>query len=539
MSKRIYIFDTTLRDGEQSPGISLNINEKLQIAKQLEQLGVDIIEAGFPVASNGDFEGVKAIATNIRNSTVAALARTVRQDVDRAWEALKYAAQPRIHTFIATSDIHMKYKLKMERSEVLEKAIETVSYARSLCPEVEFSPEDSTRTDVEFLYRILEAVIKAGARVVNIPDTVGYLTPAEIGRLICGIRNNVSNIDKAIISVHCHNDLGMAVANTLSAIENGAGQVECTVNGLGERAGNASLEEVVMSLRTRKDYYNAYTGVITEKIYRTSSMISFSTGVPVPPNKAIVGANAFAHESGIHQHGVMANRETYEIMTPESVGLKQSKMVLGKHSGRHAFEEKLKELGFINLKQEDVNIAFQRFKDLTDKKKFIMDRDIEALVTQEARKVMETYKLEHFQISSGSSITSTSTVKIRFEDKVLEEAACGDGPVDATFKAIDRAIGMSIKLEDYFIKAATGGKDAQGEVTVKISKDKKKFVGYGVSTDIIEASAKAYVSAVNHMVFKPEDQTICEVKELVIANSNNYFGEGDEGNWEFEILDNL
>ena len=539
MSKRIYIFDTTLRDGEQSPGISLNMNEKLHIAKQLELLGVDIIEAGFPVASNGDFEGVKEIARNIKNSTVAALARTVRQDIDRAWEALKYAGQPRIHTFIATSDIHMKYKLKMERDQVLEKAIETVAYARSICPEVEFSPEDATRTDPEFLYRVLEAVINAGARVVNIPDTVGYSTPGEIGKLINSIRNNVSNIDKAIISVHCHNDLGMAVANSLAAVENGAGQVECTINGLGERAGNAALEEVVMALRTRKDYYSTSTKVTTERIYRTSSMVSFATGGQVQPNKAIVGANAFAHESGIHQHGVMSNRETYEIMTPESVGLKQSKMVLGKHSGRHAFEEKLKELGFTTLEKEDVNMAFQRFKDLSDKKKFIMDRDIEALVTQESKKVVETYKLEYFQISSGSGITATSTVKIGFEGKVLEEAACGDGPVDATFKAIDRATGMSVKLEDYFIKAATGGKDALGEVTVKVSKDNMKFVGYGVSTDIIEASAKAYVSAVNNMVSRFEERTASEAKDFKMAKSYNFFGEGAETNWEFEILDNL
>jgi 2-isopropylmalate synthase len=535
MVKQIHIFDTTLRDGEQSPGISLNVNEKLKIAMQLSELGVDIIEAGFPIASNGDFEGVKAIAKNIRSFTVAALARTVKQDIDRAWEALKYAEQPRIHTFIATSEIHMKYKLKMDRSEVLGKAAEMVSYARSLCPEVEFSPEDATRTDPEFLYRILEAVINAGARVVNIPDTVGYMTPSEIGGLIRNIRNNVSNIDKAVISVHCHNDLGMAVANTLSAIENGAGQVECTMNGLGERAGNAALEEVVMALRTRKDYYGTSTRIVTEKLYRTSSLISFATGVQVQPNKAIVGANAFAHESGIHQHGVMLNRETYEIMTPESIGLKQSQMVLGKHSGRHAFEEKLKEMGYSNLEQEDIDSAFQRFKDLADKKKFIMNRDIEALVTQESDKVPETYKLEYFQISSGSGVTATSTVKVSFKEKVFEEAACGDGPVDATFQAIDRAIGMSIKLEDYFIKAATGGKDALGEVTVKISKDNMKFVGYGVSTDIVEASAKAYVSAVNRMVFRLDELNKRGIKDFKMAKSYNFFGEGDDENWGFEL----
>lgn len=535
MKKQIQIFDTTLRDGEQSPGISLNVNEKLKIAMQLSELGVDIIEAGFPVASKGDFEGVKTIAKNVRNSTVAALARTVKQDVDRAWEALKYAERPRIHTFIATSDIHMRYKLKMEPSEVLAKAVEMVSYARSLCPEVEFSPEDATRTNPEFLYRVVEAVINAGARVVNIPDTVGYLTPGEIGRLIRNIRDNVSNIDKAVISVHCHNDLGMAVANSLSAIENGAGQVECTVNGLGERAGNAALEEVVMALKTRKDYYSTSTRVITEKLYRTSSLISLTTGVQVQPNKAIVGANAFAHESGIHQHGVLSNRETYEIMTPESVGLKHSQMVLGKHSGRHAFEEKLKEMGYSNLEQEDINKAFQRFKDLSDKKKYIMDRDIEALVTQESDKVTETYKLEYYQISSGSGVTSTSTVKIGYKDRILEEAACGDGPVDATFNAIDRAIGMNIKLEDYFIKAATGGKDALGEVTVRISKDNAKFVGYGVSTDIVEASAKAYVSAVNRMVSRLDELNKKETEAFKLAKNYNYFGEGAEANWEFEL----
>jgi len=514
MSRRIFIFDTTLRDGEQSPGISLNMNEKLKIAMQLSELGVDIIEAGFPIASKGDFEGVRSIAKNIRNSTIAALARTAKQDIERAWEALEYAEQPRIHTFIATSDIHMKYKLKMESEDVLRKAAEMVAYARGLCPEVEFSPEDATRTDPEFLYRVIESVINAGARIVNIPDTVGYLTPIEFGGLIRDIRNNVSNIDKAVISVHCHNDLGMAVANSLSAIENGADQVECTINGLGERAGNAALEEIVMALKTRNDYYPTSTRIVTEKIYRTSSMISFATGMSVQPNKAIVGANAFAHESGIHQHGMMSNSKTYEIMTPESIGLKQSQMVLGKHSGRHAFEEKLKELGYSNLEQEEINKAFQLFKDLADKKKYIMDRDIEALVTQESNKVSETYKLEDFQISSGSSITSTSTVKIKCKDGIYEEAACGDGPVDATFNAIDRVTGMKVKLEEYSIKASTGGKDALGEVTVKISKDNMRSVGYGVSTDIIEASAKAYVNAINRMAHR--------VKKEVLIFENDY-----------------
>ena len=536
MSKRIYVFDTTLRDGEQSPGISLNVTEKLKIARQLSELGVDIIEAGFPIASNGDFEGVKSIAKSIRNSTIAALARTDKRDIDRAWEALQYAENPRIHTFIATSDIHMKYKLKMDRTEVLGKAAEMVSYARRLCPEIEFSPEDATRTDPEFLYRVIEAVINAGARVVNIPDTVGYLTPGEIAELVRGIRNNVSNIDKAVISVHCHNDLGMAVANTLSAVESGADQVECTVNGIGERAGNAALEEIVMALKTRNDYYPTSTGIVTEKIYRTSSMVSIATGMHIQPNKAIVGANAFAHESGIHQHGMMSNSETYEIMTPTSIGLKQSQMVLGKHSGRHAFEEKLKEMGYSNLEQEDINKAFKSFKDLADKKKYVMDRDIEALITQESSKASEKYKLEYFQISSGSEITSTSTVKISCNDDMYEEAACGDGPVDATFNAIDRAIGVKVKLDEYLIKASTEGKDALGEVTVKVSKDNMRSVGYGVSTDIVEASAKAYINAINNMEPRLEELTKREAKDFKLEKSYNYFGAGHGENWEFELL---
>jgi 2-isopropylmalate synthase len=535
MSKRIYIFDTTLRDGEQSPGISLNSNEKLKIAKQLCQLGVDVIEAGFPASSKGDFESVRSIAKNVRGSTIAALARTTRQDIDRAWEAIEYAEQPRIHTFIATSDIHMKYKLKMEPGDVLEKAAEMVAYARSLCPEVEFSPEDAARTDKEFLYRVIEAVINAGARVVNIPDTVGYMTPDEFGGLIRSIRNNVSNIDKAIISVHCHNDLGMAVANSLAAVENGADQVECTINGLGERAGNAALEEIVMALKTRKDFYNAYTGIVTEKLYRTSSMVSFATGVHVQPNKAIVGVNAFAHESGIHQHGIMSNSETYEIMTPESIGLKQSRMVLGKHSGRHAFEEKLKELGYSNLNQEEINKAFMLFKDLADKKKYIMDRDIEALITQESSKAYEKYKLEYFQVSSGSGTVSTATVRIRSKDCVNEEAACGDGPVDAAFNAIERAIGMKVKLDEYSIKASTGGNDALGEVTVKVSKDNTKASGYGVSTDIIEASVLAYINAINHIECRLQESGRIEREEFAFAKSCNFFGAGEIDNWGLEV----
>lgn len=381
MGKNIYIFDTTLRDGEQSPGVSLNINEKLEIARQLERLGVDVIEAGFPAASNGDFEAVKSIAKEIKGPVAAGLARATKKDIDRAWEALKYAAKPRIHTFIATSDIHLEYKLKMTRGEVLKRAVEAVSYAKSLCPDIEFSPEDGSRTDIEFLYRVLEAVIEAGANVINIPDTVGYSMPEEFGSLIKGIRENVRNAGNVTISVHCHDDLGMATANSLSAVENGAAQVECTINGIGERAGNASLEEIVMAIKTRESYYNCQTGIVSEQLYRTSTLVSYCTGMQIQPNKAVIGANAFAHESGIHQHGMLSNKQTYEIMTPQSVGLKESQLVLGKHSGRHAFEERLKNLGY-SLGTEELNGAFISFKALADKKKYIMDKDIEALINE-------------------------------------------------------------------------------------------------------------------------------------------------------------
>jgi 2-isopropylmalate synthase len=504
MSRRIYIFDTTLRDGEQSPGISLNVHEKLEIAAQLERLNVDAIEAGFPIASKGDFEAVKTIAQNIRKPVIVGLARAVRNDIDRAWEALQYAAKPRIHTFIATSDIHMEYKLKMQPEEVLERIHEMVSYAKSLCQDVEFSPEDGSRTRPEFLYKVLETAIKAGATVVNIPDTVGYATPGEFGNLIRSIRENVPGIDNVIISVHCHNDLGMAVSNSLAAVENGALQVECTINGLGERAGNASLEEVVMALKTRQDFYDCTTGIETEQIYRTSQLVSHLTGFQVQPNKAITGANAFAHESGIHQHGVLSNRQTYEIMTPESIGLKRSQIILGKHSGRHAFEEHLKEMGYTNLPPEKINEAFEKFKDLADKKKYVMDRDIEVLINEKVISVPATYELEYFHISSGNTLISTSTVRLKKDDQTVEEAACGDGPVDATFKAIDRATGLEVNLKEYYIRAVTSGKDALGEVTVKVGKNGDVFIGRGVSTDIIEASAKAYVNAINKMLYETE-----------------------------------
>lgn len=495
--KRIYIFDTTLRDGEQTPGVNLNKFEKLEIAKQLEKLGVDVIEVGFPVISDGDFEAVKLIAQNIKEPVITALARAVKGDIDTAWEAIKYSDKPRIHTFIATSEIHMKHKLNMTGEEVLKKAVEMVAYAKSLCNDIEFSPEDATRTDREFLYRIIEAVIEAGATVVNIPDTVGYSTPKEFKDLIAEIRENVKNIDKAIISVHCHNDLGLAVANSLMAIESGAAQIECAVNGLGERAGNAALEEIVMGLKTRGDCFKAENRVVTENIYATSSLVQRLTGVDVQHNKAIVGANAFAHESGIHQHGVLNFRETYEIMTPQSIGLNKNSIVLGKHSGHHAFIEKIKELGFENLSEEAISEAFKKFKELTDRKKEIFDEDIEALVNHEIFKSNEGYNLQYFSIASDSKPSAISKVRLGFKGKGFEGEANGDGPVDAVFNAIERALGMDINLKGYSLKSLTGGRDAFGEVLVKIENNGSIYTGRAASTDVIEASAKAYVNAIN------------------------------------------
>ena len=500
MAGRIKIFDTTLRDGEQTPGVNLNIQEKLEIARQLEKLGVDVIEAGFAIASPGDFEAVKTVAENIKNATVASLCRAVEKDIDRAWEAVKGAQSPRIHTFIATSDIHLKYKLKMTEDEVLERAVAMVKYAKKYCSDVEFSAEDASRTRIEFLIKVIEEVIKAGATVVNIPDTVGYTTPVEFGNIIRSIKENVSNIDKADISVHCHNDLGLAVANFLAAVLNGATQVECTINGLGERAGNAALEEIIMGIDTRKDFYKIEHKIDTKQIYRTSKLVSSLTGITVQPNKAIVGANAFAHESGIHQHGVLSEKSTYEIMKPESIGLAQNRMVLGKLSGRHAFEERLKEMGYTTLTPEAIQKAFEKFKSLADRKKVILDKDIEALVEERVSEVSEIFELESFQITSGNKSVATSTVSLKRNNDIITEAATGDGPVDAAFNAIERAVGISFTLEDYSLRAVTEGKDALGEVTVRISKDGKIFVGRGVSTDIIESGVRAYINAINRAI---------------------------------------
>lgn len=500
MSRRIKIFDTTLRDGEQTPGVNLNLHEKLEIARQLARLGVDVIEAGFAIASPGDFEAVKMVSENIKGITIASLSRAVEKDIDRAWEAVMNAERPRIHTFIATSDVHMKYKLKMSEEEVLERAAAMVKYAKKYCEDIEFSPEDAGRTRPEFLYRVVEQAIKAGATVVNIPDTVGYTTPVEFGGLIRGIRENVPNIDKAEISVHCHDDLGLAVANSLAALENGATQLECTINGLGERAGNAAMEEIIMGINTRKAYYDVVHGIDTTQIYRTSKLVSSLTSIAVQPNKAVVGANAFAHESGIHQHGVLSEKSTYEIMTPESIGLTQNKMVLGKLSGKHAFEERLKELGYSTLSQEDISRAFEKFKSLADKKKVVLDRDIEALVQEDVSEVPEIFELESFQINSGNKVIATSTVSLRRNGELITEAATGDGPIDAAFNAVERVVGIEMQLEDYGLKAVTEGKDALGEVMVRVSTNGKIFVGRGVSTDIIESSVKAYINAINRSV---------------------------------------
>ncbi len=498
MAIEVRIFDTTLRDGEQSPGCSMNLQEKLEVARQLERLRVDVIEAGFPIASPGDLAAVKAVSENIHDCIVASLARALPKDIDHAWEGVKAADQPRIHTFIATSDIHMQYKLRKSPEQVLEQAVEMVKYAKKYCADVEFSAEDATRSKPEFLYRIFQAVIKAGATVINVPDTVGYTTPWEIYELISGIKNNVVDIDKVELAVHCHDDLGLAVANTLAAYRAGATQLECTINGIGERAGNAALEELVMSLATRQDYYDATCRVDTTQIYRSSKLVSSLTGSQVQANKSIVGANAFAHESGIHQHGILANQKTYEIMTPASIGLAENKMVLGKHSGRHAFEDRLSSLGY-HLSKERLDEAFNHFKVLADKKKLVVDGDIEALVQQKAVDIPATYRVERFVINSGNTITSTAAVTLSNGDS-REEVATGDGPIDAAFMAIDKVVGIEFELDDFALHSVTEGKDAQGEVIVKIAKDGQLYTGRGLSTDVIEASVKAYVNAINKMI---------------------------------------
>lgn len=496
----IKIFDTTLRDGEQSPGASMTVDEKVQVAKQLSRLGVDIIEAGFAISSPGDFEAIKRIGNEVEGPVICSLARAREDDIRRAWEALKEASRRRIHTFHSTSDIHLKYQFRVSREEAIKRSLEMVKLARSLEDDVEFSPMDATRSDPVYLCEVIEAVIDAGASTVNIPDTVGYTTPDEFGKLIRTIRERVKNIDRAVISVHCHNDLGLAVANSLSAVLNGAGQVECTINGIGERAGNCSLEEVVMSLRTRKDFFDSDTNIKTEEIMRSSRIVTKITGIPVQPNKAIVGANAFAHEAGIHQNGLLKEKTTYEIIRPESIGLQSARLVLGKHSGRHAFTERLKELGY-DLSKEDIESAFERFKYLADQKKEIFDEDIEAIVSEEVYRIPEVYSLIDLNVISGTSQKPTSILKLKVSDKIIERTGYGDGPVDATYKTIADMTGTKSKLLSFNVKGITGGTEAMGEVTVSLEEDGRTVRGYGTDTDIIVASAKAYINGLNKLVY--------------------------------------
>jgi len=497
---RVIVFDTTLRDGEQAAGAMLNPQEKLEIARQLDALGVDVIEAGFPISSAGDLEAVRLIAREVRRPIICALAHAQSDAIDQAWLAVKEARAPRLHVFLSASDIHLEHQLKKTREEVLESAREMVARARGHCNDVEFSPMDASRTEPAFLYQMLEAAIGAGARVVNIPDTVGYAIPQEFGDLIAGIFQNVPNIKKATISVHCHNDLGLAVANSLEAVRRGARQVECTVNGIGERAGNASLEELVMAIKTRKDFFSLTTGIDTAQIYKASRLVSELTGFAVQPNKAIVGANAFRHQSGIHQDGVLKKAITYEIIDPTEVGIPASSLVLGKLSGRHAFKERLAELGY-TLKEDAFDRAFQAFKELAEKKKEIRDRDIESVVAQELRTISEFYHLEHVQVSCGDHSVPTATVKLIGPDgQVVAHSATGTGPVDAVYKAIDQIVKVPCKLTEFSVKSVTEGIDAVGEVVVRVESDGVTYTGRGAATDIIVASAKAYINALNRLL---------------------------------------
>ena len=499
--RRIKIFDTTLRDGEQSPGCSMNLSEKIEMARQLDALGVDVIEAGFAIASPMDLKSVQAIAAAVNDCTVASLARCTKGDIDAAWEAVQNAKHPRIHVFLATSDIHMEYKLRMTREQVLDRISKMVAYAKAKCPDIEFSAEDASRSDRAFLAQCYTNAVAAGATTLNVPDTVGYSTPQEMSDLIAYLRAHVAGIDQVDISVHCHDDLGMAVANSLACVEAGAAQVECTVNGIGERAGNASLEEIVMALKTRRDFYGVETQINTRQIYKSSKLLSNITGVPIPPSKSVVGANAFAHESGIHQHGVIANAQTYEIMNSADVGVPQNTMVLGKHSGKHALREKLTSMGY-ELTDAELDDIFARFKELADKKKTITGSDIEALVLDRHHTgTMAACQLISHVVNAGDGLPNTSCVKIRRDDKVLQEVAIGSGPLDASFKAINRMLGMNVKLDSFSLNAVTDGEDAIGEAVVKISNSKGEiYTGTGLSTDIIESSIRAYVNGINKMI---------------------------------------
>jgi 2-isopropylmalate synthase len=504
---RVIFFDTTLRDGEQSPGASMNVAEKVRLAIQLEKLGADVIEAGFPAASPGDFEAVQAISHKIKNIQVAGLARTSKEDIDKAWGAIKDAAYPRIHTFIATSDIHMKHKLKMNREQVIKTAVESVRYAKGLTDNVEFSAEDASRSDRDFLCRVFEAAIQAGAKTVNVPDTVGYALPNEFGDLISYIRSHTSNINKAVISVHCHNDLGLATANTLAGMIAGARQVEVTVNGIGERAGNTSLEEIAMSIQTRRSVLNLSMGINTKEIYPTSRLVSMITGIVVQPNKAIVGANAFAHEAGIHQDGVLKHRMTYEIMEPEMIGLSSNRLVLGKHSGRHAFRDKLYDLGY-ELTNDEVNKLFNKMKELADKRKELQDEDIEALVAEEILRIPDIYQLIYLNVVSGTVTIPTATVILKIEGKEEQSSGYGVGPIDAAYNTIARMTGTGSRLVRFSVNSITGGMDAQGEVTVRLEENGLVAMGKGTDPDIITASAKAYINGLNRLEYLKRNPSI-------------------------------
>jgi 2-isopropylmalate synthase len=497
---KVIIFDTTLRDGEQAAGGTMNIQEKLEIARQLEKLKVDVIEAGFPINSPSDFEAVKLIAAEVRSSSICALSHAKPEAVDRAWEAIKEAAHPRIHIFLSSSDIHLMHQLKKSRDEILQTSRDMVVRAKKYTDDIEFSPMDASRTDPQYLYQIVEAVIEAGATTINIPDTVGYAIPGEWGERISGIFRNVPNIHRAIISIHCHNDLGLAVANSLEAVLRGARQVECTINGIGERAGNASMEEIVMALRTRRDFFNLSTNIDSTQIYSTSRLISELTGFLVQPNKAIVGANAFRHQSGIHQDGVIKLPATYEIMNPKDVGITASSLVMGKLSGRHAFKERLAELGY-SLSEDDFTRAFQAFQELAGKKKEVTDKDIESLVAQQKRTISEVYHLELVQVTCGDDMPTASVRLTGPDGKILEDASLGTGPVDAVYKAINRLVRVHNKLTEFTVKSVTEGIDAIGEVLIRIESDGVTYTGRGADTDILVASAKAYMNALNRLLF--------------------------------------
>lgn len=501
----VKIFDTTLRDGEQSPGCSMDLDEKLRMGRQLAKLGVDVIEAGFPMASQGDFQSVKRLATEITGPTIAGLSRAKPADIDRCWEAIQVAEKARIHTFIATSDLHLKYKLQMNHQEVLKDAITAVKHAKQYTDDVEFSPEDATRSDWKYLAEVVEAVIAAGATTVNIPDTVGYTIPQEFYDLIRHLKENVTNIEQATLSVHCHNDLGLAVANSLAAVAAGARQVECTVNGIGERAGNASMEEIVMALKVRKDAHGLTTNICTEQIYHSSKLLSLITGVHVQPNKAIVGENAFAHEAGIHQDGVLKNVMTYEIMTPESVGWSENKLVLGKHSGRHALRQRLEALGY-ELSEEVFQEVFKAFKALADRKKEIFDDDLEVLIFEQKQDRRERYVLTECEVKSAHNAQANAAITVKIDGKEVTGSDTGVGPVEAAFKVLTKVSGFSGELSHFHINAITGGADAQGEVSVHLKQNGKEVRGMGTDTDIIKASIKAYLNALNRLDHFQEKQ---------------------------------